>query len=664
MNFRFSSIVSTLLFSGWLAAVLPGCHAEKEDPPWWLLLGNGNAGAAAGTDQPATGGESPGNETAIQVPVDFDFRTVENSEIVVPVRLPNGEPYPGAAVAVYDRRNRLIFRGVTDAEGDFRADLKYFIGGGLRARVFAPGYPDYSFLIDPGQGQASFDRPARDITLPEFAGSQGVPADLTEESISAEFLADVNFALPEQVPLPQSHPEYLLNSVDTNLLIEETAEVWITFIHEGAGYRNSFGYFTYPEGSPPATPEVVSKVAVFPNASYRYSGGGLSTGDTVYLGRFEPGTRIGFWVIADGWRGGAIDEERPTYFSLPHLNPESDPELQKHLAVLFHEAEERIILGFEDLPRDGNSDQDFNDVVFTVRANPITAVNTENLRAVPVRTDRDGDGIADNNDAFPDDPERALVRYFPARNGTATIAFEDLFPSRGDYDFNDVVVRFAFTEILDADLKLKEVQANYELLASGAAYHNSFNLMVDTSSANVSLVERSIDDGNPVNALEDAQATGEAVIEIFPDARDLMPRPAGFLFSNTVSGAPSVQGARASLRVVFDEPLTGESAPFDHFIYRLGSRGREVHCMNKRPSARMNPGEFQSGDDASDPDRELFFRDSHGFPWALLLSDDWAHPLEKQSITDAYPDFRDWVESAGASSPDWMSRPFEGFVWR
>ena len=55
--------------------------------------------------------------------------------------------------------------------------------------------------------------------------------------------------------------------------------------------------------------------------------------------------------------------------------------------------------------------------------------------------DRDGDGIDDQHDFYPDDPKKATKIRFPA-TGVNTISFEDLYPNAGDADLNDYVVQF------------------------------------------------------------------------------------------------------------------------------------------------------------------------------------------------------------------------------
>ena len=65
-------------------------------------------------------------------------------------------------------------------------------------------------------------------------------------------------------------------------------------------------------------------------------------------------------------------------------------------------------------------------------------------------TDTDGDGIIDNDDAYPEDPEVAFELFTPSKYGKGTIFFQDLWPSTGDYDFNDAALSYQATAFLNA----------------------------------------------------------------------------------------------------------------------------------------------------------------------------------------------------------------------
>jgi len=63
-------------------------------------------------------------------------------------------------------------------------------------------------------------------------------------------------------------------------------------------------------------------------------------------------------------------------------------------------------LAFEDKNRETeNSDHDFNDMIFTIHATPFSAIDITDLPTVDPYTDRDGDGVPDEYDEYPDDPE-------------------------------------------------------------------------------------------------------------------------------------------------------------------------------------------------------------------------------------------------------------------
>ena len=73
----------------------------------------------------------------------------------------------------------------------------------------------------------------------------------------------------------------------------------------------------------------------------------------------------------------------PNYFSVDFLNPEAGananfyetPDISRHTAMMFHDTgQDDIMVGFEDLNRQGPSDEDFNDAVFIVRSDPFEAL--------------------------------------------------------------------------------------------------------------------------------------------------------------------------------------------------------------------------------------------------------------------------------------------------
>ena len=58
-------------------------------------------------------------------------------------------------------------------------------------------------------------------------------------------LSEIQGLLPEQVTIFTLHPDFIDDTINPNILLDQPASVSVTFIDEGAGYRNAFGYVTY-----------------------------------------------------------------------------------------------------------------------------------------------------------------------------------------------------------------------------------------------------------------------------------------------------------------------------------------------------------------------------------------------------------------------------------
>ncbi len=216
---------------------------------------------------------------------------------------------------------------------------------------------------------------------------QGVPLDMVNTSISQNLLDNISASFPEGYPVPDYNPQYIADSIETNVILTELADVWVTFVGEGAGYKNVLGFYTYDALNPPTSPPADEDVTIiFPNVSAAGSGGGLIVGDKMYLGQFPANTGFGWVLIANGWNGNQVTYGNWILYSNPYFNPEGSPELQKHNINLYDDNELVVVFGFEDIRRDFSScDQDFNDALFLVTSNPYNAMQTGNFN--PISTD-------------------------------------------------------------------------------------------------------------------------------------------------------------------------------------------------------------------------------------------------------------------------------------
>jgi len=129
---------------------------------------------------------------------------------------------------------------------------------------------------------------------------------------------------------------------------------------------------------------------IFPNASKAGFGGELNPGDKVYLGNFQANTSIGFVLLAHGWdeTTSTINQGKWRIYSDSRFNPEADSSLRRHTVMLNDTTSNRILVGIEDIRRDGyDSDEDFNDLLFFATISNPTAI--KNLDSIPILT-KDG----------------------------------------------------------------------------------------------------------------------------------------------------------------------------------------------------------------------------------------------------------------------------------
>lgn len=488
----------------------------------------------------------------------------------------------------------------------------------------------------------------------------GRPTNLiTPDLIPDDMLSTVNAALPEGTDLRKTNPQFLTSSATSNIVITKDAEVFITFVSEGAGFRNSVGFYSYPTNSPPKSLADIKQVSfIFPNASFLGSDGSMLSGDKISLGKFSAGTTVGIVLFANGWNGNQVDVKSTAYFTDYFLNPEKDPSLQKHSVLLKYN--NTYLIGFEDLDRSSNScDHDFNDVVIYASANPVDAISTNGVATPTKPKDTDGDGIDDSIDQFPTDPARAFINYYPAKDSWSTIAFEDNWPVSGDYDMNDVVVNYNYSWVTNANNNVVEMFANFQPIANGASFQNGFGIQFPFSSNAVSSVTGASTTANYIKFNSNGTEAGQtnAVIIPFDNMRSVLSNTNGAYFVNTDMALPKVTGTTINMKLSFNSPIAisnFNSVPFNPFIISNLRRGFEVHLPGQLPTALADKTQFGQGIDATNTTTGVYYVTKQNYPWAINFTSSFIYPIERSSIADAYPNFLKWAASAGTQFSDWF----------
>ena len=118
---------------------------------------------------------------------------------------------------------------------------------------------------------------------------------LTKDPISSELISFVKTMLPDK-DLRTTHPELLQSTAIADIRITQQSDVYITYVSQGSiSFGNTLGFYTYPTNAPPSAAKDIQTITyIFPQAGVRTY---LEAGDKVKIGRFDPGTSIGFVLL-------------------------------------------------------------------------------------------------------------------------------------------------------------------------------------------------------------------------------------------------------------------------------------------------------------------------------------------------------------------------------
>ena len=616
----------------------------------------------------------------------FKFSTTKAVGINIYTLDNTGAPVSNMKVDIYtdlpEKEGALILSGITDANGLFSSDYKIPSGiDSIAVGTNAIGFCNMQKVaVDgnsvnltlggipkkqaKGSAKSSFYTANTGLYPMGTFNSAGVPDYLepSNDIIAASMIQDLNAMLPQYQNATVRLPQYFTNSAEQNIVLNGACDVWVTFVSEGAGYNNTMGYYRYNKNNPPATAADIDSIhVVFPNASFAGSGGGLASGNKVHLGRFAPGTGIGWVLISDGFRNKTITDGNWKLFSDRKLNPESDPTIRQHVIMLNDIGRGNFLLSFEDIKRDMGTDNDFNDVIFFVTTNPVQAVAIQNI-PLPnyTQADIDKDGIPDAFDNYPNDPLKAFDNYYPSKDNFGSLAFEDMWPSQGDYDFNDIVVDYNFDQVTNGQNKVVQIKVRALVTAMGGYYQNGFGIQLPVSPKLISGVTGTSIHGSYIvqnsNGTESGQS--KATIIIFDNGFNLLPYPGGGKVGvNTTKGAPYVTPKELNITISLTAPVSLNEIglpPYNPFMIKDSKRAYEVHLIDNLPTDLAGIKILGTSDDNSNPSTGKYYSTKNNLPFAIDISSHFDYPVEKTEVTMAFFKFVPWGESSGSQYWDWF----------
>lgn len=287
--------------------------------------------------------------------------------------------------------------------------------------------------------------------------------------------------------------------------------------------------------------------------------------------------------------------------------------------------------------------------------------NTSGLyKSAPmVVADSDGDGVPDADDVAPNDKTIAHKSYFPYKNGAASIVFEDLWPSKGDFDLNDLVLHVSGEIYTNANNRVKKIDFVFDVKAVGAAFKNGFGFQIDKLMASkIKEVTGTLNHTGSFSRASNGVEVGQskAVIIVADDFEPVIERGNGSVFFNTIKEHGYYESTKVKVSVVFrgTQKMSKVSPTnYNWFIVPNRKRDVEVHMADFVPTSLASAKYFGSMHDASKPAQNTYYKTKNNLPWGIFFLEPFDWVVEFEDITKAYPKIIEWAESGGEQYKDW-----------
>jgi LruC domain-containing protein len=273
--------------------------------------------------------------------------------------------------------------------------------------------------------------------------------------------------------------------------------------------------------------------------------------------------------------------------------------------------------------------------------------------------DADSDGVADADDAYPNDATRAYNNLYPSPS-FGTLMFEDLWPATGDYDFNDLVVDYRYNLVTNAANKVVEMKGTFVTRAVGASFRNGFAFQLNNLSPDkITAVTGAKYHGAPwisnaSNGTENEQTFANVIV--FDDAQKVLPSPGGS-GTNIMPANPKVAPDTTFINITFTA-VSGQmiglsDVVFNPYIIINQIRGKELHLPNNVPSGKVDASFFGQNQDNSIPAQGKYYKTSNNLPWALNINTSIPYAHSTNDFVTAYLKFAEWAQSNGTLYTDW-----------
>ena len=480
---------------------------------------------------------------------------------------------------------------------------------------------------------------------------------------------------------------YSVYRKQADLTLDKDAEVSLTLLGSSTCWNNTLGYYYYTDDNQPTSIMDLNIIMLFPNTqdgtwvrnwwkNPDFNGNiALNRGDAVLLKYyphianndysdattvFPKGTKIGLILKTNGWgmqkskngkkyynnyKGDGIyrkeskdlarqyniwgaSTEGLSYYSDEMANGDTgvftypNPDGEARTAKFVYEngnGDEYAIVSFED----ACNDLDFDDIIFALK---------------PVNVFTNLPRVADKKTTT-----------------TSVYAYEDLWPKKGDYDMNDVVVELQDTK----EFAKNSNDKTYKIYKQTFALTTYQNYVTLTSGLAVELDAKTTPSNIVVKKV--TKSSAEPVEFNFTKEGNI------YLLTEDVKGEIN---STYILELTYKYGISdiNKVASVKPFIFRSEENNMrwEVHIPFEAPTEKMNMSYFGTEDDRSVIDEGKYFVRKSDYPFAFCLAgvtiDKFKNTIlarenEKKMISDLYPGFLQWSTSKGEQNQDWYLHP-------
>ena len=440
-----------------------------------------------------------------------------------------------------------------------------------------------------------------------------------------------------------SCPEEYRTQADLYVEEDETAVV-LTALRGWTCWNSSLGYYYYRYDQAPASLKDVKVYAVFPNTQMIWNNGslqaspqGIKEGTAVQLKYFDDpeypkgknfpkGYYIGFILACNTWN---------TYFtgfnsytltegfyasSTKGFSTKVNSGIDVRTAM-FKDKNSNIAIAFEDFM----DDQNFTDVVFSLKANP------EITNVPPV-----------------DEDLNTTIEK------TGVYAFEDEWPKAGDYDMNDVLVQYTYQKVFNIFNEILSESFTFKTLYNKSTVFTNGLGFILSNEGNAQSIEYFIRKEN------------EKDFTVASGADKFTRESNAIILTDNVKTNPNAE-YKVTFKYGDKNSNKKQETSIDAFIYRPSKEGNrlEVHCPMKKPTSKVDTSLFGQYEDCSKPNEGIYYvsNQENIYPFAFYLSNANANDIaelknfdknEKKSISEIYPKFIDWAKYG--TNADWYKK--------